>query len=63
MKTYLLLCAAISAALFIGGCASQNTAANNAGPNGMAQRGAINSGSGIGGGGGLPGRTPQRYEP
>ena len=62
MKKAFLLCAAISAALILGGCANQNSSATGSG---LAQQGAVNSGTGGGGGGlgGVPGRNPIRTLP
>ncbi len=61
MKRTLLLCVALSAALILVGCATHDTATTQS-SNGMAQRGAINTGAGVGGGG-SPGRTPIRHQP
>jgi hypothetical protein len=60
MKRAFFLCAAISAAIILVGCANQNSSATASGPSGFAEQTAVGGG---GGGGGLSGRNTTRSIP
>ena len=63
MKTTILLCAVVSAALVLGSCADQGNPAATNHASGLPAHGAIQSGGG-GGGGSLPGsKVPPKNIP
>jgi hypothetical protein len=57
MKRALLLCATISAAIILVGCANKNSSATASGTTGFAEQGVPGTGGGGGGLGGAPGRN------
>ena len=61
MKRAFFLCAAISAAIILVGCANQNSSATTSRTSGFGEQGAVSSGTGSGGG--LSGRDTTRTLP